>query len=88
MDKTGALFIMDALEIMRTDYDADDCPDLRHDCYTPYLLNHNGWKRVYKFLGNIVIRREHVKKILLDKKANEYFEELKQKVKNHEFTNH
>ena len=39
IDKTGALFIQDALEIMDTNFDRPDCKDLYHECYTPYLLN-------------------------------------------------
>ena len=80
MDKTGALFVMDSLELIRTDYDSPDCNELRHDCYTPYLLNHSQSPKVWKFLGNIVIRREHIVKILIDHKANAFFAELSAKV--------
>ena len=42
IDKSGALFIQDSLEVIRTDFEDQDCLSLRHDCYTPYLLNLDG----------------------------------------------
>ena len=83
------MFIQDALEVIPTDFESPDNQQLRHDCYTPYLLNYSGTeKQVYKYLGNIVIKREHTKKILLDTKANQLFEMMRQKVLNNEFINY
>ena len=71
IDKTGALFLQDSLEIIDTNFDRPDCKDLYHECYTPYLLNkpQGDNSLVYKLQGNVVIKREHVIKIYLDKKA-------------------
>ena len=71
VDKTGALFIQDALEIMDTNFDKEGCLELYHECYTPYLLNvpQGDNTLVYKYSGNLVIKRCDVVKILIDKKA-------------------
>ena len=89
VDKTGASFFQDTLEIIPTEFENPDNKQMRHDCYTPYVLNYSGVEKfVYKYLGNVVIKREHIKKILLDKKSNEIFEMMKEKVRNNEFINY
>jgi NADH dehydrogenase FAD-containing subunit len=42
---------------------------------------------VLKYVGNVVVKREHLKRILLDKKAQEYFEQMKVKVIKNEHVN-
>jgi nicotinic acid mononucleotide adenylyltransferase len=42
---------------------------------------------VLKYVGNVVVKREHLKRILLDKKAQEYFEQMKEKVIKNEHVN-
>ena len=59
-----------------------------HDLFVPYQLNQPAASnQVLKYVGNIVVKREHLKRILLDKKAQEYFDEMKQKVLKSEFVN-
>ena len=88
VDKTGALFVVDALEIVNKDFDKPGCQDLFHELYTPYMLNMGSPSdKAYKYMGNIVIKREHVVKIYLDTKSNAVFEELKKLVRERSFTN-
>ena len=84
MDKTGALFVMDALEIIQVDK-----LDMQHDMYIPYVINRpaENTSKVYKYMGNIVIKREHIKRILLDKKANEFYSTMKSKILDRSFVN-
>lgn len=81
MDKTGTLFAMDCLEIH------DVSLGFQHDLYTPYQLNAPVDNKVLKYVGNIVVKREHLKRIMLDKKAQEYFDGMKDKVVKNEFVN-
>ena len=82
IDKTGTLFAMDCLEMH------DLSKGFHHDLFVPYQLNQPvEGNQVLKYVGNIVVKREHVKRILLDKKGQQLFEELKQKVLKGEFVN-
>ena len=86
LDKSGALFVQDGLEIIDTDFDNPECLHLWHDLYTPYLLNYFGQeKKVFKYLGNIVIMKKDIAKILIDKQANAFFDDMVNKCKNKEF---
>ena len=40
-----------------------------------------------KYAGNIVVKREHLVKIVLDKKGQAFFYEMKKKILKNEFTN-
>ena len=40
-----------------------------------------------KYAGNIVIKREHLVKIVLDKKGQAFFDQMKGKILKSEFTN-
>ena len=40
-----------------------------------------------KYAGNIVIKREHLVKIVLDKKGQAFFDQMKEKIMKNEFTN-
>ena len=40
-----------------------------------------------KYAGNIVIKREHLVKIVLDKKGQAFFDQMKEKILKNEFTN-
>jgi hypothetical protein len=63
---------MDCLEIH------DLSKGFQHDLFVPYQLNQPiENNQVLKYVGNIVVKREHLKRILLDKKGQEYFEEMK-----------
>lgn len=54
VDKTGAVFVIDALEVIDTAK-----LDMIHDLYTPFVLNEpaENTTKVYKYMGNIVIPR-------------------------------
>ena len=62
VDKTGAIFVQDALEVISTDFEDPKNEELYHCVYTPHLLNHSVSqnKKVYKHLGNIVILRKDI----------------------------
>lgn len=64
IDKTKAIFLQDALEIL--DKTAPDYVD--HELYTPYLIKNKdpSQERVLRFIGNVVIPGKHVVQILLD----------------------
>ena len=69
---------------------------VHHDQFTPFLLNIKADKThaeqnksVYpqgdchlipKYVGNIVVKREHLKRILLDNKAQVYFDQMKKHI--------
>ena len=40
-----------------------------------------------KYTGNIVIKRDHLKRLVLDKKAQAFFDQMKDKILKNEFTN-
>ena len=40
-----------------------------------------------KYAGNIVIKREHLVKIVLDKKGQVFFDQMQEKILKNEFTN-
>ena len=40
-----------------------------------------------KYTGNIVIKREHLKRLVLDKKGQAFFDQMKEKILKNEFTN-
>ena len=40
-----------------------------------------------KYAGNIVVKREHLVKIVLDKKGQAFFDQMKEKIMKSEFTN-
>ena len=40
-----------------------------------------------KYTGNIVVKREHLVKIVIDKKGQAFFDEMKEKILKSEFTN-
>ena len=43
--------------------------------------------KVMKYTGNIVIKREHLKRLILDKKGQAFFDQMKEKILKNEFTN-
>ena len=40
-----------------------------------------------KYTGNVVVKREHLKRIVLDKKGQAFYDEMKEKILKNEFTN-
>ena len=40
-----------------------------------------------KYAGNIVVKREHLVKIVIDKKGQAFFDQMKEKILKSEFTN-
>ena len=73
------------------DTNFDENGQFYHEYYTPYLMNQpqkEGSSLVYKYQGNIVVKREHVEKILLDKKANQKFDDLLKMLKNKSLINY
>lgn len=74
VDKTKAIFMQDAMEIL--DREAPDYFD--HDLFTPHLLkvkDYENHRYVLKYIGNIVVAGKHVNKIELDHKFEKLFQE-------------
>lgn len=75
VDKTKAVFLQDALEIL----DREDTTNyFDHDLFTPHLLRLPNWKEqrfILKYVGNVVIPGKHVKTIKLDKEMQGIYEE-------------
>ena len=40
-----------------------------------------------KYTGNVVVKREHLKRIVLDKKGQAFYDEMKEKILKNEVTN-
>lgn len=75
VDKTKAVFLQDALEIINRE---DKANYFDHDLFTPHLLRFTNWKDqrfILKYVGNVAIPGKHVKTIKLDKDMQAVYEE-------------
>jgi small nuclear ribonucleoprotein (snRNP)-like protein len=64
IDKTKAVFLLDALEII----DKDGSDFMEHDIFNSNMLKGDQeWRQVHRMMGSVVIPVKHVKKIELDK---------------------
>ncbi|CAI2383281.1 unnamed protein product [Moneuplotes crassus] len=67
IDKKGSLFIQDALEIL----DTTDKNFYIHQLLQPVFHTQEKSKKLLKYVGSIIMPREHVSKVLLDPKMEE-----------------
>mmetsp|Transcript_2076 Transcript_2076/g.3671 ORF Transcript_2076/g.3671 Transcript_2076/m.3671 type:complete len:146 (-) Transcript_2076:91-528(-) len=88
IDKSAALFIIDALEIIETKQESKNAT-IFHELFTPYIINvpsDPSCSKVFKYTGNLVIQKRDILKVTLDKKAQERFEEIKQLIRDGKFS--
>ena len=92
-DKTGCVFITEALELVHLSPDQA----LQHDLFDPHILTYpvpesqlaDPYPKEVtlqpKYLGNVNICRKDLKRILLDKKGQQFYDEMVSAFKTNDF---
>ena len=81
VDKTGAVFLQDGLEVIDKSEQAEqECRYFYHELFSPYLIP-NKSDHVLKYVGNLVIPGKHVKKIVIDHRLYSLYNEKEAKLR-------